>query len=234
MSSLSREQKEAIVSASNGEFSTGEVENFLNMADNIANAAVLNYLIKVLSTDIAKSDQGTAKSIIRDVEKLKYKKKTGYMSCNLFPQLSLNLGMTLAKHDYSFSLNAPDDNRFLEDLAHNIDVLLKITDAFWKQFCENNTKLIDRIKLLKPAINFDVLAFDRIAMAKIFTMKNVETETDEIKTNDKSIKTDDKSIKTADDKPKPKSKSLIPAPCNFKIVVFPCWVDGQGRPFIKK
>jgi hypothetical protein len=204
MSSLTPEQKDAIVSASNGEFSTGEVENFLNMADNIANAAVLNYLVKVLSTDVAKHEQNTAKSIIHDVEKLKYKKKTGYMSCNLMPQLSLNLGMTVCKNNYSFELNAPNDSRFLEDLAHNIDVLLKITDAFWKQFCENNTKLIDRIKLLKPAINFDVLALDRIAMTKMFTLKE-----------------------SVDGK-------LSPATCNYRVCVFPCWVDAQGRPFIKK
>lgn len=215
--SVSDEQRDKIIKASEGQFTREEVDNFLNISNNIANAAVLGYLIKVLTTDVAKENKSKTVSLVHDIEKLKYKKKTGYMSCNLLPQLNLNLGMVLCKSNYSFELNAPDDKTFMQDLADNIDKLLKITDAFWQQFSENNPTIISRAKELKPNINFDVLALDRIAMTKMFVMKPVEDKSDEEKVEQPTV-----------------AKKLIPATCNFRIAVFPCWVDSQGRPFIKK
>jgi hypothetical protein len=193
---------DTLVEETGGKFSRDEIENFVNVSNNIANSAVLSYLIKVLTTDVLKENKQKTISLVHEIEKLKYKKKTGYMSCSLYPQLSLNLGMVLCKSDYTFTLNAPDSNEFLQDLADNIEKLVRITAAFWRQFYEDHPGIINQSKKLKPDINFDALAFDSVTKTMIFALADVE--------------------------------KLTPVTCNWRIGVFPCWVDGQGRPFIKK
>lgn len=143
-------------------FSDEEVQKFISMGKTLASKSVLSLLIKTIEEGPVK--KGFSKEECdRLVKKITLRMPynySGYVTCAFkeFPHL-LHITLSIVDKDYKTCIDIPHES-YARDLFEKYDFLKNTARAYWKQFCEEESELFDRVCRYRSDIDFSDLVID--------------------------------------------------------------------------
>lgn len=143
-------------------YSEDEIAKFITMGKQLAGKTVLSALIYILKEGPIKGfDASSADKLIKKVEKKFPYNYCGFVQC-VFKETTflLNICLSLVDKNYRAEIDIPNGS-YARDLFTKYDFLKKTAIAYWRQFCEENPKLLGKICDYRPDVDFSELTIDK-------------------------------------------------------------------------
>jgi hypothetical protein len=162
--SNSKQTIDEIKKAAGDKFSSREIDDFLNMASKLSSKAILTAVVCIITEGIERGlDAKEGNRLAGRIREIMPYKEAGYTCIELnLPDLKLNLNISLSLVDvgYKTEIDVPPNKEFINDLCKQYVFTKQTACAYWKQFCQEQPEIIQRLREYRPDVDFSELVID--------------------------------------------------------------------------
>lgn len=143
-------------------FSEKEIDDFIQLGRILSSKSVLSGLIEVLKEGPSRGfSTPESDRLVKRITALMPCAYSGFTNIEITGMdIRLNLSLTICEKDYVTAVDGPDDPEFIKDLYAQYNFLKNTASAYWKQFCQEQPDIYNRICQYRTDIDFSELVVD--------------------------------------------------------------------------